>query len=230
MRRATSRRPARRGRRTSPRGSIAPSRTTARRSHSSAGRPPPANGTPRVRPTPLGTGGSTGGRLRRRVCRAQTPPAGGWSCRGRIECSPSRGRCAPPSWPGTYLRNTRSRTDCNPEAKGVCTSHRSSHSEWLRQARTRSTRSGPCYCAHCSHMLGNHFLLMWARLSRGLAHISSVAACIQTPAVCVRPPTDVWSLRGTHSLARRGYPLPWLVSTRRPFHSKWNRAVRRPSV
>ena len=35
--------------------------------------------------------------------------------------------------PGTYLRNTRSRTDCNPEAKGVCTSHRSSHSEWLRQ-------------------------------------------------------------------------------------------------
>ena len=41
--------------RTSPRGSIAPSRTTARRSHSSAGRSPPANGTPRVRPTLLGT-------------------------------------------------------------------------------------------------------------------------------------------------------------------------------
>ena len=132
--------------------------------------------------------------------------------------------------PGIHLRNTRSCTDCNPEAKGVCTSHRSSHSEWLRQARTRSTRSGPCYCAHCSHTLGNHFLLMWARLSRGLAHISSVAACIQTPVVCVRPPTGVWSLRVPHSLACRDVPLQWLVSTRRPFHSKWIRAVRRPSV
>ena len=103
--------------------------------------------------------------------------------------------------PGIHLRNTRSCTDCNPEAKGVCTSHRSSHSEWLRQARTRSTRSGPCYCAHCSHMLGNHFLLMWARLSRGLAHISSETACIQTPVVCVR------ARRPTSGLY--GFRTPW---------------------
>ena len=45
-----------------------------------------------------------------------------------------------------------------------------------------------------------------------------------------RPPTDVWSLRVPHSLACRNVPLQWLVSTRRPFHSEWIRAVRRPSV
>ena len=33
---------------------------------------------------------------------------------------------------------------------------------------------GPWCCAHCPHTLGNHFLLMWARLSRELAHVSSI--------------------------------------------------------
>ena len=59
-------------------------------------------------------------------------------------------------------------------------------------------------------MLGNHFLLMWARLSRGLAHISSVAACIQTPVVW-RAPADrrLVSTGFPHFLARRDAPLTW---------------------
>ena len=45
----------------------------------------------------------------------------------------------------------------------------------VEQTSTHMFHSGgPWCCAHCPHTLGNHFLLMWARLSRELAHVSSI--------------------------------------------------------